>query len=271
MDRFDRAFPLEGIEILSRAKGGDGRTVEAYAAVFDTPAEIHDQHGDYMEVIHRSAFNRTLKGGGAARALVLYNHGRSVVDGKVDSLAQVPLGSPLEITADGRGLRTVTRYNKSALAESVLEAIKNDDIRAQSFRGGIYRSDPAGKVPRSKAGGTLPTVTRMELGLTDYGPTPSPYYEGAKILAVRSVTEVASAIAELSEDERQELIRALATTRESVPEPATATSTTEPGTEDPRTPAHSGRSQDLARQRQLALWAELRRMEMAVAHGEAPV
>jgi HK97 family phage prohead protease len=274
MDRFDRAFPLEGIEILSRAKGGDGRTVEAYAAVFDTPAEIHDQHGDYMEVIHRTAFNRTLKNGAVERALVLYNHGRNVVNGQVDSLAQVPLGSPLEIVADIRGLKTVTRYNKSALAESVLEAVRAGDIKAQSFRGGIYRSDPNGKVPRSRSG-VLPTVTRMELGLSDYGPTPSPYYKDAAILAVRSATDVASVITEmfqgLDEDERQVLLRALDTTRRvGDPDPATATSTTEPGTEDPRTSAHSGRSKDLARQRELAVWAELARMEMAI-HGQATV
>lgn len=241
MDRFDRAFPLEGIEILSRAKGGDGRTVEAYAAVYDAPTEIRDQHGNYNEIIDRTAFNRTLSNGNAMRALVLYNHGRNVVDGKVDSLAQVPLGSPVEITTDSRGLRTVTRYNKSALADSVLEAVRAGDIRAQSFRGGIYRSDPNGKVPRAR-NGELPTVRRMELGLSDYGPTPSPYYEGAAIVAVRSITEVASLLADLSDDERSELIRALATTRPiGDPEPASGTAIPALATADPRENAHSGR------------------------------
>jgi hypothetical protein len=50
---FDRSYPLEGIEIVSRAKGGDGRTVEAYASVFDVPTEIHDEHGHYIETIDR--------------------------------------------------------------------------------------------------------------------------------------------------------------------------------------------------------------------------
>src|SRR5690349_1314009 len=35
---FTRSYPLDDIRIRS---GGDGRTVEAYAAVFDTPSEIH--------------------------------------------------------------------------------------------------------------------------------------------------------------------------------------------------------------------------------------
>lgn len=235
---YDRSFPLEGIEILTRAKGGDGRTVEAYASVFDVPTEIHDEHGHYNERIHRSAFNMTINSGAAAHALCLYNHGMSVVDGRPDSLAQVPLGTPLEIRPDGRGLRTLTRYNKSALAESVLESIKNDDITAQSFRGRIFRSDPQ-QVPRVRRGQPLPTVTRMELGLTDYGPTPRPYYEGASIVAVRSVRQIASDLAGLDETERAELIRMLSTTRRPGPESVPATDILSAGTEEPR--EHSGR------------------------------
>ena len=51
---FTRAYPLEDITIRS---GGDGRTVEAYAAVFNTPQRIVDGSGQYMEVIDRAAFN----------------------------------------------------------------------------------------------------------------------------------------------------------------------------------------------------------------------
>lgn len=259
---YDRSFALEGIEILSRAKGGDGRTVEAYAAVFDVPVEIHDQHGDYMEVIHRAAFNRTLANNGAKRALVLYNHGRTVIDGKVDSLAQVPLGSPVKIEPDGRGLLTVSRYNKSVLADSVLEAVRAGDIKAQSFRGAIYDSTPK-RVPRIRRGEELPTITRMELGLSDYGPTPRASYEDARILAVRAAQDIFCDIAGLDEAERAELFRMmLATTRPGGSESETATSNLELGTEGPASRT-SGRSRDLARQRELANWAELAYMEMA--------
>jgi hypothetical protein len=48
MTEFVRAWALDDIRIRS---GGDGRTVEAYAAVFDTPTEVHDQDGHYNEVI----------------------------------------------------------------------------------------------------------------------------------------------------------------------------------------------------------------------------
>lgn len=201
---YDRSFPLDDIQI---SRSGDGRTVEAYAAIFGQPYEVHDQHGHYMELIDRSAFNRTLSGGAGKQAMCLYNHGMTV-HGTADALSSVPLGTPLEIKADTRGLLTVTRYNRSALADSVLESIRNGDIRAQSFRGRIVRSSPNG-VPRASRGAALPTITRHELGLTDYGPTPVPVNAGAEIMAVRSITELVEDFQSLDADEREELLRAL--------------------------------------------------------------
>jgi HK97 family phage prohead protease len=201
---WDRSFALDGIQIL---RSGDGRTVEAYAAVFDQPYEVRDQHGHYMELIDRAAFNRTLTNGAGKSAMCLYNHGMTV-HGTPDALSSVPLGTPLEIRADGRGLLTVTRYNKSALADSVLEAIRNGDIRSQSFRGRIVRSSPE-RVPMRSRGGVLPTITRHELGLTDYGPTPIPVNAGAEIMAVRSRTELLQDFAALDDDDRLDLLRAL--------------------------------------------------------------
>lgn len=237
---WSRVFPLDDIQILSRSKGGDGRTVEAYAAVFDTPQEIIDEHGHYKEKITRTAFNRALSHGLVNRALCLYHHGFNVVDAKPNPLGQVPLGTPLDIRADRKGLLTVTRYNKSALADAVLESIHNGDIKGQSFRGPIYGSDPV-RVPRVRRGDALPTVTRTELGLRDYGPTPTPYYDGATILAVRA-RDLFADIQELDEVERAELYRMmLATTRDGDPELVAATSNPEPGTQDSR--KHSRRAQ----------------------------
>lgn len=234
-DTYLRTWALDGIEI-SRSYS-DGRTVEAYAAIFNAPYEVHDQHGHYNEIIERSAFNRTLSNGN--RAICVYNHGMSL-QGKPDALASVPLGTPLEIRADQRGLLTITRYNRSALADSVLEAIRAGDIKSQSFRGGIYRSSPTGKVPRVPAGHGLPTVTRHELGLADYGPTPIPVNAEEMVVAVRSMQDLIQDFADLDEAARAELIRALSSATPQDPETTTATSTTEPGTEDPPL-WHSGR------------------------------
>jgi phage head maturation protease len=218
--RYERTWALDGIEII---RGGDGRTVEAYAAVFDSPAEVRDQHGHYMEDIDRAAFNREITRsrpqGGREHWLtnVFYNHGADL-NGRPNGLLSVPLGSPIDIRADGRGLLTVTRYNKSELADTVLEAIRNGDIRAQSFRGRIYKSDK-----RAGTRGELPTVRRMELGLAEYGPTPSAVYAGAAILAVRSVPELAHDLAQLDADAREQLVRALTLSAPQDSEAQTAT------------------------------------------------
>lgn len=234
MSEIGRSFALDDIHIQ---RGGDGRTVEAYAAVFDTPAEIRDQHGHYMEVIDRAAFNRTLSHG-IGKVRVHFNHGYNLHG--PDALAAVPIGKPLSIDPDGRGLRTVTRFNHTALADSALEAIRAGDIGGYSFRGRIFRSTPD-RLPRRRAGDSLPTVTRTELGLSEYGPTPHPAYEAAGILAVRSADALAVELARLDGDERAELIRLLSATPGGVPADDTTTPDgSGPGAEDP--PAgHSGR------------------------------
>lgn len=252
-----RAFPLDDIEILSRAKGGDGRTVTAYAAIFDLPYEVRDRYGHYEEEIHRAAFTRTLNGNAGARAACcLYNHGRDL-DGRPNIVAQVPLGVPLKIEPDGRGLLTVTRYNKGDFADTILAAIENGGIKSQSFQGPAYQSSPdypGGMVPRARAGQALPRVTRMQLGLQDYGPTPVPVNNTEMIVAVRSAIDIAAEISGLTEAERADLIRALTPTTPPEhadcvlldPEASTATpAESGPGAEDPPAPdeaaRHSGR------------------------------
>jgi HK97 family phage prohead protease len=240
-DLFERVFALDAIEIT---RSGDGRTVEAYAAVFDQPAEVLDTHGHYMEVISPGAFDKTIAERGT-RVGVFYNHGMTV-HGTPSDLGSVPIGSPREIVADGRGLRTITRYNRSALADSVLEAIRNGDIRGQSFRGRIFQSTPAGRAPRGRPGDPLPTITRTELGLREYGPTPEPVYVGAEILAVRSAAAAAQLLADLPADERAELLRMLASTTPTGPETPPATPDTGAGAEGPHL-VHPGRQADLVR------------------------
>lgn len=265
---YSRTFPLDDIQI---SRSGDGRTVEAYAAVFDSPYEVRDAHGHYMEQIERSAFNRTLNGAGK-NAMCVYNHGMTI-HGTPDGMASLPLGKPLEIRPDGKGLLTVTRYNEGPWADSVLASIRNGDIKAQSFRGSIYRSSPNGKVPRRRNyADPLPTVTRHELGLSDYGPTPIPVNEASAIVAVRSAADIIQAIQFLDADEREELARAfgdLDTTPEEDPvdeellaeieeEDHNATSeTSEPGAEnDPPAERSAGHS-DRLELRRAALRAEL--------------
>lgn len=186
MNEFTRSFPLEDIKIRS---GGDGRTVEAYAAVFGQEAPISDGDGRYKERLDPASFNKTLADKGT-RFSVLYNHGMTIYGTPSDS-GSMPIGTPLEVRADSRGLLTVTRYNNTPLGEATLEAIKSDSLRAQSFAGAFVRSDkakPRGGF-RADATGVLPLVTRQEINLREYGPTPFPAYSDAAIMGVRSLTD----------------------------------------------------------------------------------
>lgn len=226
---YARSWALDGIEILRAADGhSDGRTVKAYAAVFDTPTEITDAHGHYMETIARSAFNRQI-GLGIDRVGVFYHHGLTI-HGTPSDMGSIPIGSPVDIRADGKGLLTVTRYNKSPMAESVLEAIRNGDIRGYSFRGRIFKSDPA-RIPRATRSGGLPNVTRTELGLTEYGPTPTPAYADAGIVAVRALQLLAATTPGFRLDQVED--------QEATPDPG-------PGAEDQPDTGHSVRLKRLA-------------------------
>jgi HK97 family phage prohead protease len=232
VNTFTRSFPLEDISVTGDS---DGRTVEAYAAVWDTPTEIRDQDGHYMEVIGRTAFEKTIAERGT-RLPVFYNHGRTL-HGASSERGSVPIGTPLEIRADSRGLYTRTRYHRTPLADEILEAIREGSIRGQSFSGRFIQSNPA-RVPRRRTGGELPTITRTEIRLTEYGPTPIPAYEGAEILGVRSLL---AGITGLSDEDRAELVRALTTS--TTPTGAgdhTDTPTEGAVTDEPTTTGHSG-------------------------------
>ncbi len=213
---FQRSYPLEDIRILSRAQGSeyaDGRTVEAYAAVYDQAAEIHDGQGHYLETIDRAAFNKAIgdakpQGGRATwKVGVFYNHGMTI-HGTPSDRFSVPLGTPIDIRSEPQGLLTVTRYNNTPLADEILESIRSGDITAQSFSGRILRSnpEPPGRGYRPDRTGNLPKVRRTELGLREYGPTPFAAYMGAAVVGVRAeliqllTTTQQSFVDELTED-----------------------------------------------------------------------
>jgi HK97 family phage prohead protease len=236
-DYISRGVPITDLEV-------SGRTVTAYAAVFDVPTEITDGQGHYLETIDRTAFNRTIKGAGA-KAGVFYNHGMTI-HGTPSESGSIPIGVPTSITADRKGLLTVSRYNGTPMATAVLEAMNEGAIPGYSFTGRIIRSSPD-KPPRRRAGSELPTVTRTELGLKEYGPTPFPAYSGAEIVSVRSALMGGHAM--MSEDELAEkLLNLLLSRATRVTDPAPSATAPAPGADsDPQ--EHSERNRILIRDR----------------------
>ncbi len=197
-----------------RAADGEpsGRVVEAYATVFDEPAEIHDGQGHYMEVIDRGAFDQVLskisrsRGGFGGAVRVLFNHGKTM-EGVPAPEFQRPIGKALDIRPDGRGLLTRTEYAKKPFAEEILDDIREGRITGQSFVGGIHRSDPELRGPGDKyrgRGGVLATVRRMALGLREYGPVLYGAYTGAEFLGVRMALAADAADLELDLPEDEE-------------------------------------------------------------------
>lgn len=184
---YTRSYGLEDISI----RAGDGRTVDAYAAVFDLPTPIRDQDGEYDEIIDRSAFNSAIANAAPSggrerwRVGVFYNHGRTIWNTPSD-LYSMPVGVPLEIRADARGLFTRTKYLPGQLGDTVIDAIREGSISGYSFSGAFTRSDPGRGPYRADRAGRRTTVRRMESTLREYGPTPFPAYADASIVGMRA-------------------------------------------------------------------------------------
>ena len=198
---FRRTFALDDIQIRN---DGTGRTVEAYAAVFGIAAQVSDFEGDgYTETIDRHAFDKTIAERGS-KFQVFYNHGLDIY-GTPSAEFSKPIGVPLEVRADARGVWTVTRYARTPLADEMLELIREGALREQSFAGRVLRSSVPAPYRRGQS------VTRLEIALREYGPTPFPVYADAVIAGVRSAATLADEIGIMSADERAELVRLLGT------------------------------------------------------------
>lgn len=192
-----RSYALDDLVVRS---DGDGRTVEAYAAVFGTPAEIRDFDGHYMEVIDRAAFDGAIRRG--SKISVLFNHGRDIYGNPSDRFS-MPIGTPEMVRADARGLHTVTRIANTPLGDEVLELMRSGAIDGFSFQGRPLRSER-----QPARGDNLPTIVRQELSLREYGPAVFRAYDDARVTALRT-DQLADQLAELPPAELEELVDVL--------------------------------------------------------------
>jgi HK97 family phage prohead protease len=251
---FTRSFALEDIAVRS---GGDGRTVEAYATVFNTPADVRDADGEYVEVIDPSAFNRAIdharRAKGGWNIPVMFNHGMTIfhTPSEIDS---VPICVVDEIRADERGLFTRARYHDTPRANAVLESIREGSITAYSFSGAFKRSDP--NVPRGgfrrSSSGDLPVVRRMVSTLREFGPATFPVYAGAEVVGVRA-EQAAAVLSRLAPGEIDRLASMFtSSTRFDQLEEGTSDIELEPAAED-QPEGHSVRS---PKERLMARYAE---------------
>lgn len=169
------------------SEAGDGRTLEGYAAVFDTPTRIDSWEGKFDETIARGAFNRTIN----ARTPVLqFDHGHDLRTGSV------PIGAIETLKEDKTGLFVRAQLFDNDVVEPIRQAIEGGAIDGMSFRFRVVRDE-------WDESGDIPTRTIREVELFELGPVVFPAYEATSV-GVRSI------LAGLSEPERQALVRELA-------------------------------------------------------------
>jgi HK97 family phage prohead protease len=167
-------------DMTIRSDGG-GRVVEAYMAVF-APArgEVMDQDGHYYEENASGFMTKTLSEKGL-NVPVFYSHARTI-DGFPSGELSIPVGVPVDIQPDGKGVFTAVRYLDNPLADSVLGGIKQRAIRGMSYSGLMLKSTKQRPVRR----GGLPLITRHEVKLREFGPTALPSFNDAEIVGVRA-------------------------------------------------------------------------------------
>lgn len=144
---------------------GDGRTLVGLAVPFDQPTNV----GGYTESFTRGAFARTIAERGAARVKILAAHSASVN----------PIGRATVLREDPAGLHVEMRISKTALGDEVLALVDDGALDGLSI----------GFQPvRAFNNPTTSVVERTEVRLNEISVCAFPAYDGARVLAVRSVT-----------------------------------------------------------------------------------
>ena len=175
-----RSFPWE-YETRS-----DGRTLEGYAAVFNSPTRIRDLSGDFEETILPGAFKRSL---GERTPILQWDHGK---DPRVGT---VPIGAIQDLREDSKGLHVRARLFDNPVVEPVRQAIEAGAIKGMSFRFGV-----------PKNGDEWPTRDKRNVRDADVhelGPVAFPAYDSTSV-SVRSM------LAQLGPDEYRVLAREFA-------------------------------------------------------------
>lgn len=187
---------------FSPVEDSDGRTLEGYAAVFNTPTAIQEFAGRFNEQIAPGAFNKTLT---ERKPVLQFDHGRDARTGSV------PIGKIVEAKEDERGLYLKARMFDNATVEPIRQAIEGGAIDGMSFRFRVLRDEWTAADGRSLRGADLddalasdemPSRTIQEVELYEAGPVVFPAYEATSV-GVRSM------LTSLSDEEREDLLAEL--------------------------------------------------------------
>lgn len=221
-----------------RAEGGDGLTLEGYAAVFNTPTRIRDHLGDFDEVVLKGAFVRSL----TERTPVLqWDHGRD------PAVGTAPIGDIADLREDDHGLYVRARLYEHPTTDRVRMAIKGKSVKGMSFRFGV----PDKGDTWTKRTGEPDLREIRDADVHELGPVVFPAYKTTSV-GLRHL------LADLTPDERRDLIRDLAAELRAVPDltnlagrPAVAAGGGDSEVQPPRSGAFSGLPYELIPKRTL--------------------
>lgn len=185
----------------------DGRTLEGYAAVFNSPTTIETFFGDFEEEVARGAFRKTLSD---KTPVLQFDHGRDARTGSI------PIGAINAIREDKHGLFVSARLFENDVVEPIRQAIEAEAINGMSFRFRITREewrDGDGDLITEDDDlfdllfddDVMPRRTVKEVELFELGPVVFPAYDSTSV-GVRSL------LATLDRDDRVTLVRELAKT-----------------------------------------------------------
>jgi HK97 family phage prohead protease len=243
------AICLRAVEFRATGDVGDGRTLEGYAAVFNTPTRIRGWEGDFDEEIAAGAFRKTLR---KKTPVLQFDHGRDQRTGSV------PIGAIDELSEDDQGLFVRARLFDNDIVEPIRQAIEGKALTGMSFRFQVARETWADKDGVKIKDDELAKLlwepgdrgplkrTILEIDpLHELGPVVFPAYDATSV-GVRSL------LAQLTPDEHRLMLRELAADLRRTPEflelTGTAARSGEPG--DPGTePGNGDRPDRSSRQR----------------------
>jgi HK97 family phage prohead protease len=152
---------------MRAAADGDGRTLEGYAAVFDTPTRISGWEGEFDESISRGAFRKTLSEG---MPVLQFDHGHDARTGSV------PIGTIEVLREDAKGLYVRARLFDNPVVEPIRQAIEGGAINGMSFRFQVVRDSWSEPSDKDRSKGAVPTRTVKEVRLFELGPVVFPAY-----------------------------------------------------------------------------------------------
>jgi HK97 family phage prohead protease len=181
-----------------RSADGDGLTLEGYAAVFNTPTRIRDHAGDFDEVVLPGAFARSL---GERTPVLQWDHGRD------PAVGTAPIGDIADLREDERGLFVRARMYNHASTDRVRMAIKGRSIKGMSFRFGV----PDKGDTWTKRTGEPDLREIRDADVHELGPVVFPAYKTTSV-GLRHL------LADLTPDERRDLIRELAAELRAIPD-----------------------------------------------------